>query len=163
METPINFANVSLHWLGSALENVLSWIMISVQTIASLIYLLFMAAIKVAIAAGHWLANSLQELFNIIAVSCQWLMTSLKISENGFVYISGLMVVAVIVMFVLLMKARNQVNWLTNQNNTLRSQLDYVRSQINWIHQEQQKEKNRQDTQAMINVVWKIAELLLSQ
>ncbi|KAM3092499.1 hypothetical protein ACKFKG_22040 [Phormidesmis sp. 146-35] len=88
----------------------------------------------------------------------QWFITSLRLSENGLIYISGLMVVVVIVMFVLLIKAKDQVNRLTNQNDALRSQINYVRSQINLIHQEQQKEKGRQNTQAMFDLALGLLE-----
>jgi len=76
METLINFANTSLNWLSSALESVLSWSIICVRVIASLVYLLCTAAIKVVIAASHWLVTSLHWLFNIIATFCHWLITS---------------------------------------------------------------------------------------
>ncbi|MBD6617230.1 hypothetical protein FNW02_15660 [Komarekiella sp. 'clone 1'] len=87
MENLTDFVNASLPWLIGALESILSWSIICVQTIASVVYFLYIAVVRVAIAASQWLVTSLQWLFNIIATFCDWLITSLGIAENGIPYI----------------------------------------------------------------------------
>ncbi|MBW4688775.1 MAG: hypothetical protein KME40_27735 [Komarekiella atlantica HA4396-MV6] len=46
MENLTDFVNAFLHWLIGALESILSWSIICVQAIASVVYFLYIAVIK---------------------------------------------------------------------------------------------------------------------
>lgn len=118
MENLTDFVNTCLHWLIGVLESILSWSIICVQAIASLVYFLYIAAIKVAIAAYYWLVTCLQWLFNLIATFCHWLITSLGIAENGLPYILVLIIVAMIIM---LSQLQGKMAYLKSENDQLKA------------------------------------------
>ncbi|MGV0107513.1 hypothetical protein [Nostoc sp. DSM 114167] len=146
MENLTDFVNMSLHWLVSALESILSWSIICVQAIASIVYFLYIVVVRVAIAAYYWLITSLQWLFNGIATFCHWLIASLGIAENGLPYILGLIIVAMIIML-----------------SQLKGKMAYLQSENDQLKADRQEQKAQQNRKAIIDGAIKLIDWFVRQ
>ncbi|MEH2184268.1 hypothetical protein [Nostoc sp.] len=146
IENLTDFVNTSVHWLIGALVSILSWSIICVQAIASVVYFLYIAVVRVAIAGFHWLITSLEWLFNVIATFCDWLITSLGIAENGLPYILGVIIVAMIIML-----------------SQLIGKIAYLKSENDQLKKDRQEQIEQENRKAIINGAMKLIHWFVQQ